>query len=385
MVYFLTALLVFPLLLLLHSYIIFPFKMIQLQKPADHSDYPEPEKEVAIIMAVYNEATVLEEKLDSMLNSTYPLQYISIMVGSDASTDETDAILKRYAENYPQIHYQRFEERTGKPQIINHLALKAQAEILVLTDADAIFYPDTLPNLMKPFANEEVGGVQANLITKGPIGQQVALQEINYNQRELKIKRGEGANGAVIGADGTCYAIRRSFFTPVPEGFFVDDFFIFMSILKQGYKTCFAKDAYCNMHISGDSGIQFQRKVRISKGNFQNLSYFRSLVNPFQSFAGYAFFSHKVLRWLGPFLMVIMLAANLLLIAYHELFWVILGFQLGFYSLGLLDLILRKVRWYLVPLRFISHFVLMNLALLFGFFHYLSGPGDGTWDSTPKA
>ena len=385
MVYFLTALLVVPMLLLVHSYVIFPLRMIRSRAEPGFSGYPTPDVKVTVIIAAYNEAAVIGQKLESVMATTYPLDQLKVWVGSDASTDETDAILEQYACQYPQISYLRFEERTGKPQIVNYLAKQAAGDILILTDADALFYPETLANLLRPFHDPAVGGVQANLLVRGTANEQVAYQEINYNQREVRMKQGEGARGAVIGADGTCYAVRQSLFQPVPEGFYVDDFFIFMSILQQGYQTCFASDAHCIMQVSGDSGIQFRRKVRISKGNFQNLGYFGTLDNPLQSFAGYAFFSHKVIRWIGPFLMAVMLIANLLLLPYHELFTLLLILQLGFYGLGFVDLAFRKLNWYITPLRYVSHFVLMNIALLVGFFQYLLAPGDGTWDSTPKA
>ena len=385
MAYVLTALLAIPLLLLIHSYIIFPLWMIYFQQPVAYPKHTTPALKVTVIIAAHNEAAVIGDKLETVMATTYPLNHLTVMVGSDASTDDTDAILQRYARQYPQIIYHRFEKRTGKPQILNWLANKADGDILVLTDADALFYPETLPNLLCPFHDPDVGGVQANLLTKTKANEQVAYQEVNYNQREVKIKGGEGAKGAVIGADGTCYAIRRSLFKPVPAGFYVDDFFIFMSILQQGYQTGFASDAYCVMQVSGDSGIQFRRKVRISKGNFQNLGYFGMLANPLRSFAGYAFFSHKIIRWIGPFLMVLILGANCMLLAYHDFFKVILAMQLVFYGLGFIDLLLRKLNWYVTPLRYVSHFLLMNVALLIGFFQYLLIPGDGTWESTPKA
>lgn len=381
MVYLLSALLAVPILLLAHAYLVFPAWMIFTRKKAPLNQTATPDVQVAVLMAVYNEEAVLRQKLDSMLAMGEPMPKVSFLVASDASTDGTDAILEAYANRYPEVHYQRFTVRSGKADIINHLAGQTSAEILVMTDADTFFLPDTLPNLLRPFQDPKVGGVQANLITRGENHEQVALQEVTYNKRELKIKQGEGARGAVIGAGGYCYAIRRSLYTPVPTGFYVDDFFIFMRVLQQGYKTCFARDAYCKMRVSGSSEVQFKRKVRISKGNFQNLAYFRDLANPFRDFVGLAFFSHKVLRWFGPFFLICAGVANGLLVGYHLVFTCLFMAQGAFYGLGLIDLLLRKWHCNLMPLRFISHFLLMNLALLVGFFQYFGKAGDGTWDN----
>lgn len=381
MVYILLALFATPLLLLAHAYLIFPLWMIAIHKRTAPEKADLPAVQVAVLMAVYNEEQVIRQKLDSMLATDFPLSSLTLWVASDASTDGTDAIIAQYASQYEQVHFKRFNGRSGKAHVINELVKETSADILVMTDADTFFYPDTLPNLLRPFKDTVIGGVQANLITEGQSEEQVALQEITYNKRELKIKQGEGTKGAVIGAGGYCYAIRKNLYTPVPTGFYVDDFFIFMRVLQQGYKTSFANDAYCTMRVSGSSEVQFQRKVRISKGNFQNLVYFSDLTNPFASFVGLAFFSHKVLRWLGPFLLIMAFVANLLLMPVHPVFQLIFALQTACYGLGIVDLFFRKFNWNLVFMRFISHFLLMNLALLVGFFQYLLYPGDGTWDS----
>lgn len=380
MVYILSAFLGIPLLLLVHAYIIFPLWMIYAGKKSQPQKGSAPDFRVAILLAVYNEEDVLKQKLESTLNTTFPLSNLTIWVASDASTDGTDAILAHYDRQYPQVHYRRFQERSGKAKVINQLASETTADILVMTDADTFFFPETLNNLLEPFKDPMVGGVQANLINKVDDKEQVAFQEISYNKRELKIKQGEGTKGAVIGAGGYCYAIRKALYTPVPNGFYVDDFFVFMRVLQQGFKTSFAEKAYCTMEVSGSSEVQFQRKVRISKGNFQNLAYFTDLSNPFGGFVGLAFFSHKVVRWMGPFLLLMMLIANLLLLPFHPVFQVTLTLQLGLFVLGLIDLLFRQFNWNVVPMRFISHFLLMNLALMVGFFQYLLNPADGTWE-----
>lgn len=384
MVYILSAFLGIPLLLLVHAYIVFPLLMMYTGKKTHENKGSPPDVQVAILLAVYNEEKVIKQKLESTLNTTFPLANLTILVASDASTDGTDDILAQYESQYPHIQYKRFHERSGKAKIINQLANETSADILVMTDADTFFFPETLNNLLEPFRDPEVGGVQANLINKVDDEEQVAFQEISYNKRELKIKQGEGTKGSVIGAGGYCYAIRQALYTPVPNGFYVDDFFVFMRVLQQGFKTSFADQAYCTMEVSGSSEVQFQRKVRISKGNFQNLAYFRDLSNPFAGFVGFAFFSHKVIRWIGPFLLLMMLIANSLLLPYHPLFQVTIALQLGFFALGLLDFLFREFNWNVVPMRFISHFLLMNLALMAGFFEYLFNPADGTWEVKPS-
>lgn len=385
MVYLWLIILIASFLLLAHSYIIFPAWMGRLSRkykqkmPANSSFEPS----VAVLIAAYNEADKIASKIESTLQTHYPSDKLSIFIGSDASSDNTDEIVQSYAQVHPNIFFYRFGERSGKPHIINMLYEKTQEEILVLTDADTLFEPSTIPALTRYFQEPQIGGVQANVMTEGNQEENVAFQEINYNQREFRMKRGESVKGAVIGAFGACYAIRQEAYKKVPTSFYVDDFYIFMNILSLGYKTVFADDAICHMKVSGSSEVQFRRKIRIGKGNFQNLLQFLPMANPFQNFASFAFFSHKVIRWCGPFLMLLMVLTNGLLWSHHVLFQGLMIGQVLFYCLGLVDLLLRKFSWQITPIRFISHFLMMNLALLIGFWKFLYTSGDGKWENLP--
>ncbi|GIV43398.1 MAG: hypothetical protein KatS3mg035_0521 [Bacteroidia bacterium] len=126
-------------LCILHTYLFFPFLMKMLSKIPQEFSGDLPPLKVAILMSVYNEEQVIRKKMNSMLNTNYPLKLLEIWVGSDCSSDKTDEILIEYTQKFPNIHYIRFNERTGKPQIINQLQKQVQADILILTDADTIF------------------------------------------------------------------------------------------------------------------------------------------------------------------------------------------------------------------------------------------------------
>ncbi len=335
---------------------------------------------VAIVVSAYNEEEVIAKKIKSTLNTNYPEEKVEIWIGSDGSNDQTNTIVEEFAAQYPNVKSFYFRERTGKPGVLNELIKNIDAEILVLTDADTFFHPDTIPELVKPFSEPEIGGVQADIKSYVSQKDEVARPEKVYNDREFKIKKGESYYGSVIGAYGACYAIRKNLYKAVPPEFYVDDFFIFMKVLEAGYKTVFAPNAVCDMEISGKSDVQFQRKIRISIGNFQNFFRFRAFINPFKNFTSLAFFSHKVIRWMGPFLMVFVLLANGFLLGYDPFFkWLFLG-QGIFYCLGILDLLLSDWFMEIKPIRYIRHFVLMNAALFIGFFRFLTFEGDGKWD-----
>lgn len=378
---FLLILFVVSVLAILHTYLFYPLGLVLFssgknrlfEKYSRQDDLPA----VSVIMAAYNEQKVLDAKLKSVIESDYPKHKMSIWVGSDASTDNTNAIVKKWSLQYPFIHLVEFSARTGKVGIVNELVRRSNDEILILTDANVILKPDTIFNLVRFFKNEKIAQVCANIIKTGE-GEGISSQEITYMALENKIKLLESVNWKIVmGAEGGCNAIRKMNYATVPSNFCVDDFYVSMNVIEQGKEIVFDEEAICYEDASSQSSVEFARKVRISMGNFQNLSRYKNLLLPFWKGSAFAFLSHKVLRWITPFFLLISLITSLALAFYHQFFFVIFLAQL----IGLLTPLIKiENRVYKV----ISHFYLMNLALLKGFFIFLKGIESSIWQPTQR-
>ena len=366
--------------LVFHSYVVFPAHMRWLNRqPLAPTPPLTSLPDIDILLAAWNEEAVIEEKIRSSLTTSYPGK-IRLFIGTDACTDATDTIIQRLQIEFPGIEHRIFTHRTGKPNIINQLVTESTADILVLTDADAFFYPETLSALAAGFTNPNIGGVQADVDLIAESSNEVAHQEARYTYREMEIKAGEGRMGCVIGAYGATYAIRRALYRPVPAGFNVDDFFIFMEVLKQGYQTVYSTSSRYSLLLSGNAEVQFRRKRRIGKGNFQNLLYFATMLFKPTKLA-YAFWSHKALRWLTPVLLFkafvgAVIASSWPLYAVFAGLMIILG-GLALFDHQLLAPRAKKVR----SLRFLSHFLSMNLALLLGLYDLLKGDKQAHWNN----
>jgi cellulose synthase/poly-beta-1,6-N-acetylglucosamine synthase-like glycosyltransferase len=378
----------FCLSLIVYTYLLFPAILTMLSRNKQDPDPPFPPSQwpsVSVLIAAFNEEKVIGEKIRSLLKGQYPLELLEILVGSDASTDQTNRILQDLQQKHPVLHLTLFAERQGKPGIINQLAEKARGEILVITDANVILQPDTLTQLISAFMEKRIGLVDSRLVNPGVNGDGISRQESFYISREVSIKHHESVLwGSMMGPFGGCYAVRKSLYQPVPDTFLVDDFFINMSVLKQGFYCISKLEAIVHEKASTDTGEEFRRKKRISAGNFQNLSVFWPLIFHGSRGVGFCFLSHKVIRWLVPFLVLITLAASLIL---GTISGVYLGFalaHLGLFLTPVIDHLLRKIKIQSIPLRFISHFVLMNLALLAGFFRYLGGIKNNVWQPTSR-
>ena len=179
-----------------------------------------------------------------------------------------------------------------------------------------------------------------------------------------------------MGAEGGCYAIRNNLFSKVPSKFIVDDFFITMQVLNRGKLTLFNPDAICIEDVSNDTAGEYSRKVRISSGNFQNLFFFKKFLFLFWKPVSFAFWSHKVLRWLTPFFLLSSLISSAFLMNFNHDFVFIFLIQL----LGLLFPLFNYIfKFQNSILKFISHFYLMNFALLEGFFKFTKGIQTSVW------
>ena len=367
--------------LILHTYVFYPLFMILIYRNSNHnqllfySDHELPS--IAILIAAHNEEKVIEKKILSVFNTNYPSSKLKVFIGSDASTDRTDQIISNLTITYSNLEFIKFKGRVGKISIINHLQSLCDEPVLILSDANVIFKQDTIFELVKYFKDSNVGLVSANIIKESSNNDGISYQEKKYLNFENKIKASESyAFNFIMGAEGGCYAIRNNLFSKVPSNFIVDDFFITMQVLERKNYALLNNLAICIEDVTSDISSEYRRKVRISSGNFQNLFFFKHLLFDFSSIC-FAFWSHKVLRWLTPFFIFICLFSSVFLIPYHKFFIWISCIQL---LLLLFPLFNYFFKFNNVFLKFIAHFYLMNFALFEGFIKFIKGIKSSIWE-----
>ena len=377
------------LFLLVYTYFIFPISIIFLakKKSLNNKFYKQEDEipSVSILIAAYNEQEVIKEKVMSIINSNLPSSKIEIIIGSDCSTDNTNEIISELAKNYSFLNVKIFTERSGKSAVVNKLVKEAKNEIIILTDANIIFSKNTIQSLIRHFRDSEIGLVDSNMVNVGIKKSGISLQEKTYISSEVKFKHAESKLwGMLMGPFGGCFAIRKSLFIPIPENFMVDDFFVCMNILKNGNLAINDLDAVVYEDVSNQISEEFRRKRRISMGNFINLFHFKKLLlKPFTKL-GFIFLSHKVIRWFGPILLILVLASNFLLISDSIFYKIAFFLQLILFIFPFIDLLLRKIGIHVLILRFITHFYSMNLALFMGMIDYLTVNKKGVWEPTKR-
>jgi len=377
-----------------HTYLFYPvlIKWLARGRELNTNTYTPTDElpEVVILMAVYNEEGVISQKLHSIFDTHYPLNKVKLWIGSDNSTDKTHSVITQFKHRYPQLELTVYEGRNGKPRILNRL-MEANAHrlppdtVLVLTDANVLFTPQLLFQLVKHFKNPTTGVVGANVLNIGVKETGISFQEMWYIRRENVVKHYESiAGGCMMGAFGACFALRSPLYEPIPPNFVVDDFYLTMVALERRFTALKELEAVCYEDVSEDISEEYRRKKRISSGNFQNLHRFKKLLLPQNGMVAFCFFSHKVLRWFTPGLWMVMLLISGYLAmrtnVYHWLFVMQLATLLPWFA----DAVLSKVNINVKLFRFVRYFYLMNLGLLIGFLTYLKGIDTNVWKPTKR-
>lgn len=385
--------------LLGHTYVLYPAMMKFVAKkrrlPGDRFTDDREFPEVAVLMAVYNEEKVIGETLASILASDYPADRLKIFIGSDGSTDRSDAIVKSFASTDSRVRLVSFGGRNGKIRIINRLAEGASTSfadpdkaLYILCDANVTWAPSLVRRLASHFKRDEVGLVGAAVIDRIREHAGIGDQEEAYVGLENSVKYSEGVLwGRVMGAFGACYAMRARLFTPVPPHHIVDDFYLTLSCLEAGSDAIVDLEAICHEAVSTDIREEFRRKRRIAAGNFQNLHRFWNYLLPWNGgiATAFAFWSHKGLRWFGPFLLLAAMVSSLGLGILEPWLLPLSGGFAGLFLMAASDRCFAKRGGPHVKLfRFARYFLSMNLALFLGFLDFLRGPRTSVWEPTRR-
>ncbi|HWB64426.1 MAG TPA: glycosyltransferase [Chitinophagales bacterium] len=382
--------------LMFHSYVLYPalLKLFSAGKKENAVCYEETAPglpPVYVVFAAYNEERVMQEKLESIYNTTYPADKLHVVIGSDNSTDRTNEIVSGFNSGAAAKLLVEFEGRNGKAAVLNQLVkmlfekgVNQQEAVFILTDANVMFTPGAIYQLVKHFKNPDIGLVGANIMNQGARQDGISVQETTYIKGENGVKYLEGLNwGSMMGAFGACYAIKAAYWREIPPNYLMEDFYISMNVLASGKKAISEPTAICREDVSNEVAEEFKRKSRIQAGNFQNLLAYRGLLFRFDA-VGFCFFSHKLIRWLGPVFIFAAYLTNVFLLGQGQFYLFTFILQNLLLVSPVIDALLKALGVNLVLLRFASYFYMMNLALVNGFIIFMRGVKSSAWTPTKR-
>jgi cellulose synthase/poly-beta-1,6-N-acetylglucosamine synthase-like glycosyltransferase len=319
----------------LYVYLGFPLLLWLLQALVRRPPRQQPiEPAVSLLIAAYNEAAVIADKVRNSLALDYPADKLEIVVASDGSEDATAEIVRSLeAESSGRVRLLNYPQNRGKMAVLNDAIRELRGEIVAFSDATSMLAADSLRILVQSFSDPRVGAVSGVYRLLKQDQSQIGAQEDIYWKYETFLKVQEARLGAFTGAHGSLYAIRRALYPFPAESTINDDFTIPMRILERGHRVGYEPAAVAFEEAHEMEG--FSRRVRITAGNIEQLREIKGLLWPPRPFVLFCLLSHKAGRLLVPVFMLIALATNIALWGQSTYNWLLVA-QVVFYGLALL-------------------------------------------------
>ncbi len=343
---------------------------------------------LSFVVVAHNEEKHIEEKIKNILELNYPKENLEIIIGSDASSDRTNEMLGGYRVSGVGYRGENIKvvvskEHVGKVNLLNGIVSEAAGEIIVFSDIRQEFEKNALKELTANFNDEKVGCVSGELVFRGDEKSGVAKGVNFYWKYEKFMRKTESSIYSMIGATGAIYAIRKSLFVIPSEDTILDDVFIPLKVVEQGYRAVFDSRAIAYDSVASTSREEFTRKVRTLAGNFQLFVYCKELFNPFKSKVAIQFFSHKFLRAFSFLFLIFAFGTNIYLVNVYpyNLFMVA---QIIFYLLALSGWIMERVSFKSKLFSIPYVFCMLNFAALKGFLNFLMGKQSVRWEKAHR-
>jgi len=352
--------------------------------PAKAVPYSEEYPEVTLMIAAYNEESVIHEKMRNCRALQYPEGKLKIYWVTDGSNDKTDELLKTYSEVY--ILHQ--PERKGKTAALNRGITFIKTPIVIFTDANTMLNQQAIIEIVKSFENPKVGCVAGEKRIKQEKTGDATAGEGIYWKYESTLKSLDDRLYSAVGAAGELFAIRTDLFEVMPEDTLLDDFILSMKIAQKGYKIAYCKNAYAIESPSSDMKEEEKRKIRNSAGGLQSIYRLRSLLNPFKyGILHFQYVSHRVLRWsLTPIIFFLLFPLNLVLLWNDPpfLYGILFSLQVLFYLSGYLGYRAAQKQIKNKLLYVPYYFLFMNLNVIKGIKYLREKRGSGVWEKAKR-
>jgi cellulose synthase/poly-beta-1,6-N-acetylglucosamine synthase-like glycosyltransferase len=323
---------------------------------------------VSLIVAAHDEEEVIEGKLHNALRLDYPRDRLELIVASDGSSDRTVEIARAAGADLVLDL-----PRAGKVEAQNAAVERAAGELLVFSDANALWAADALRRLVAPFVDPRVGYVcgQLRLQADG-----AGTDEGAYWRYELAVRELESKLGGITAGNGAIYATRKEAYIVLDSARGHDLSFPF-AMTKRGWRALYAPDAIAEEKMAPTIGGEFARKRRMMNRTW-GVILRDGMLSPRGYGPLYAFqmLSHRALRYASPFLHLIALGTNLALLGKGSVYAVTLGIQAAFGIAAVLGAVIP-----LRPLRVAHYYALVEGSILLGLWDRLRSGTAVTWET----
>src|SRR6478672_4103434 len=317
---------------------------------------------VSLIIPAHDEETVIERKLANARALDYPAEQLEVIVASDGSSDRTVELARSAgADQVLDL------PRGGKVAALNAAVRQATGEILVFSDANSYWRPDALARLVGRFADERIGYACGQVRFEGGEG---GNQEGLYWRYEMGVRSLETRLAGITAGNGGIYAVRREAYIELDPSRGQDIGFPF-ELTKRGWRAVYEPEAVAEEKMAPTVEGEFRRKRRMMRGLWDVMLRW-GMLDPRGYGLAYALeiYSHRLLRYLTPWLHLIAFATNVALVSHGTLYVVTLGLQLGLLVGALLGRFIPAL-----PFRIAYYYVTVTASIAVGLWDRLRAGG----------
>lgn len=357
-------------LLVIYIYAGYPVLLRYLpKKPVDHASQVVEKPRVTVLIPAFNEEKVIAATIENKLTQTYPADLIEIIVISDESEDQTDAIVAQIAAQNPRVKLIRQVPRQGKTSGLNLAMPQANGDIIVFSDANSHYQSDAIEKLVNCFADPEVGYVTGKMVYVNEEGNVIGDGCSAYMKYENHLRRLEAQVCSVVGVDGGIDAVRKSLYQPMNADQ-LPDFVLPLKVVTQGKRVVYCEEALLNEESLTNSQSEFRMRVRVSLRAFWAMWDMKHLFNPFNyGLFSLQLFSHKLLRYLAFIPLLLAFISNGLVTGEGWFYQYAFLIQILFYGAAAFVSLNdgTKNRW----LALANYFCLINIAAAMAFIKFI--------------
>jgi cellulose synthase/poly-beta-1,6-N-acetylglucosamine synthase-like glycosyltransferase len=327
----------------------------------------------SIVLAVHNEAARVTCRIDELVSLISATGLTAeIIVVTDGCSDQTALLARSHTSTLVRVV--ELAENQGKAFALSRGCEVAKGEILVFADARQRWAADALQRLLRAFARAEIGAVSGELVIESGPG--VLAGVSLYWRYEKWLRRNEARVHSTVGLTGSICAVRRELFRPIPRGVLLDDVYWPLQVAMQGWRVVYEEGAIAYDRLPDRPADEFRRKVRTLSGNFQLAALLPQALLPWRNPIWAQLISHKLLRLVVPWLLLLAFVASGLLGG--PLYRAAFVAQLLFYGLALVTLAGGPaVRWGLASAA--ASFVVLNAAAWVAFWVWVLGRAGISW------
>ncbi len=347
--------------LILYAHIGYPVLLILLDRifgetpPSARERSSADLPSVTLVIAAYDEEQVIERKVENALALDYPPEKLWVTVASDGSSDRTVEIAQMAG-----AHTVLDLPRGGKVQALNTAVRQAETELVAFSDANSYWRPNAMRRLVERFADSRVGYACGQVrFTGGEGGNQEGL----YWRYEMGVREMESRLGGITAGNGGIYAVRREAYVELHPSRGQDIGFPF-ELSKRGWRAVYEPSAIAEERMAPTVEGEFKRKRRMMWGLWDVMLKW-GMLDPRGYSPVYALeiYSHRLLRYLTPWLHVVLFIANAALVGDGAFFDIAMLAQVGFLVAAVLG---RFVP--LLPFRIAYYYFTVTASIAMGLF-----------------